>query len=244
MTANAENFIEFCKTRLLNEGEIDETPLYKEKGCILYSGRESLEQQGGIYFMGLNPGGSADDPKAESIECNLNKVLVDEPKDFNVYWDENWRKHGYSPLQVRVHYLLKKLLGSEDVAKKTLCTNLIFFPTRRESGLNGLKEALAEECWPVHQWLLKQRKPKAIVTFGRFPFSYLLDKGNGKEEDFFLAGHGNWTVRHAKITLEGHQYLLIGLPHLSLYAINKDKHLDTVMVPLKEMVQSFIGIAN
>jgi hypothetical protein len=97
---------------------------------------------------------------------------------------------------------------------------------------------MANLCWPVHEYILDIVKPEMILTFGNSdsesPFSYLEKRlgvrGGGKPVDRWIlhgvghpyidtltAGHGDWDC---KAFLTPTDILIVGLPHLSRYAIN------------------------
>lgn len=192
-------------------------------GGILYSSAETL-QRGTVYLLGLNPGG---DPKKLCGEDNTIGHSIETLPDCkdNAYLDENWTDRGAgkgkSPLQRRVCWLLTQLgLNPRDVC----ASNLIFVRSSRAGG-SGYPET-ATLCWPVHERILRIVQPKLILTFGNSaisPFRFLQDHYQVTDPKRFSSGHGNWQC-YGFSTPDGVK--VIGLPHLSRYAI--DKHHEVV----------------
>ena len=128
--------------------------------------------------------------------------------------------------------------------RKVCASNLIF--SRSIDAKNSNFKKMANLCWPVHKYILKIVKPRMVLTFGngeQSPFSFLQEKlginirhysdsdsrpegqqirtvsyKNGKYPIYkFNAGHGDWECK-AFYTKTG--LLVVGLPHLSRYAID------------------------
>jgi hypothetical protein len=80
----------------------------------------------------------------------------------------------------------------------------------------------ADICWGIHQLILEIVDPNKIVVFGNSgisPYTYIRNRYNLKETETFPSGHGNWVCLKAQGTIEGRNRILIGVPHLSRYAI-------------------------
>lgn len=187
--------------------------LQDKNGSILYSGHETI-QQGSIYLMGLNPGGTDGPVLSNSIECLLTR-------ETNAYLDEDWANGNgvYSidkkaPLQKRIIWLLESL-GHEP--RNVMATNLIFIQSRDASGISS---ALADICWPVHKALLGIVKPKLILAFGNSgfsPYGYIYQRYGGEVCKPEPSGHGEWSLKSFTTNIEGHPVCVVGLPHLSRY---------------------------
>lgn len=182
-------------------------------GRVLYSAASTLKP-GAIYLLGLNPGG---DP---ATHCEtIDQSLSDLPKRrVNAYLDESWagRPVGCSRLQLRVRWLVEHL-GYE--VRDVCASNLIFLRSSDSSG-SSYPQA-AELCWPVHEQILRIVQPKAILAFGNSrvsPFRFLQARYFGATLASFPSGHGDWQC--SGFTMPN-DVRVIGLPHLSRYAVNK-----------------------
>lgn len=195
-------------------------PILDKSGTILYSSCETL-RPGKYYFLGLNPGGSEEN--TESVRKSLDGLGLG-GSTTNAYLDQDWsskaRKYGVGghPLQQNYRYLFEKLREEPD---SVCASNLIFSRSVSEKGAGGREKA--ELCWPVHRAILKIVRPAAIITYGRQPFDFIIEKLGGTAPKNSPAGHGNWTWRYS-ILETGEK--LIGLPHLSRYALRS--HPDVV----------------
>jgi hypothetical protein len=182
-----------------------------ESGTILYSSCATLKP-GKYYFLGLNPGGT--DADTNTIRKSLGNLGA-----FTdcAYLDEDWGgdsrsySKGCHPLQKNFKGLFEAL---GENSRAVCATNLIFSRSIGEKGAGGTERA--KLCWPVHEAILEIVSPVAIITFGRQPFNFIIDELSGTAPNDFPAGHGKWTWRYS-ILKTGVK--LIGLPHLSRYAL-------------------------
>jgi len=186
-----------------------------ESGTILYSSCETLKP-GKYYFLGLNPGGSEEDTR--TIGQSLRDLELGSSTE-NAYLDQDWsgfRNYcvGGHPLQRNYKYLFGAL-GEE--LSSVCASNLIFSRSISEKGAGG--KVRAELCWPVHEAILEIVRPAAIITFGRQPFNFIREKLGGTAPEDSPTSHGRWTWRYS-ILQTGEK--LIGLPHLSRYALRND----------------------
>ena len=188
-------------------------------GAILYSSHTTLKP-GDVYLLGFNPGGEGGSPLRECINGMLHS-------DVNAYLDESWENRngvwapGEAPLQKRVSWLLERVIGNP---REVCATNLIFVRSRLAANISY---ELVQQCWPVHEAILRIVQPKLIVAFGnsaKSPYSYLrsIFGGSGKE---FPSGHGNWALKGFESTLNGRDIYVAGLPHLSRYSPIGKNHL-------------------
>lgn len=195
-------------------------------GDVLYSAMRTLAP-GRFYFLGINPGGRPDGARiAETVACT---------DESNQYLDACWatgnRKVAYAagraPLQQRCRSLFKHLKhasGLNEPITDVLCTNLIF---RTAQSVSKLKPTSAEmdASWSVHEYMLGIVQPKVIIAYGKWPFDEFTKRLTLRPDRPAPAGHGTWKLRSARGKCrwpnsagECHA-VLIGLPHLSRYAI-------------------------
>ena len=184
-------------------------------GRVLYSAAATL-RPGSIYLLGLNPGG---DPVThhDTIADSLRELPS---RTINAYVDESWsgQEIGCSRLQRRVCWLIQQLgFNVRDVC----AANLIFIRSSNSTGSDYPK--LAEFCWPVHERILRIVQPKAVVVFGNSgvsPFRFLQVHYGATKLVSFHSGHGAWQC-FGFTAPTGTK--VVGLPHLSRYAINKHR---------------------
>jgi uracil-DNA glycosylase len=167
--------------------------------------------------LGLNPGGDPSTHEETVGSC----LAAWEKRTDNAYLDESWtgRARGRAPLQRRVQWLMGQLGFS---VRDVCASNLIFTRSIDASG-SGYPQ-IADLCWPVHEQILEIVRPRLILAFGNSnpsPFSYLRDKHRPRTVTTFPSGHGKWKC--AAFTTNGGLHI-VGLPHLSRYAVNK--HLE------------------
>ena len=190
-----------------------------KSGTILYSSCETLKP-GKYYFLWLNPGGSEEG--TGTIGQSFDDLELGRSTE-NAYLDEDWsgfRKYcvGGHPLQQNYQHLFEEL---QEKPESVCASNLIFTRSISEKGAGGRERA--ELCWPVHEAILEIVRPSAIITFGRQPFNLIREKLGGTASEDAPTGHGAWTWRYS-ILRTGVK--LIGLPHLSRYALRN--HPDVV----------------
>jgi hypothetical protein len=201
-----------------------QTGLAGRPGKLLYSGFEAL-CPGSIYLLGYNPGGEPDHETAPI----LSHVASETSTTRNEYLDAAWetRTRGFSAgkahLQKRVQYLLAGL----SLEIRSVCaSNLIFVRSKSAQHLETPQQ-LAEQCWPVHQFILNIVQPDCIVSFDKKVWEFILKYArNPSPIECIPAGHGNWTCLFSRISLDGKSMGLISLPHLSRYAI--DHHPEVI----------------
>lgn len=134
-------------------------------GKVFYSGRAAWRMIGGVYVLGFNPGGDPATNSAETVRTHTDYVLTQAPCQWSAYSDESWkgRAAGQAPLQRRLQHLLSAL-GFDP--RKVPSSNLIFSRSRRSADLGMASETLVDLCWPVHQAVMFNLRPKAIICLG------------------------------------------------------------------------------
>lgn len=146
--------------------ELIPSSLMSRSGSVFYSGRSAFTGNRQLYLLGLNPGGSPESQRNETIQWHTARVLNEKPKEWSEYQDERWlgKPAGTHGLQPRVLHLLRELnLQPRNVP----ASNVIFVRTAREQELNEEFAILAEECWPFHERVIRELKIKTVLCFGQ-----------------------------------------------------------------------------
>jgi len=193
-------------------------PILQESGKVVYSSVDTI-RPGDIYVLGLNPGGEIFVPIIEDL-----KQLPD--RYTNAYLDEAWGNRlnpnyakGNHPLQKNVTDLIQNI-GYDP--REVFCSNLIF--TRSRQAKDSLYKSRAHICWEVHKEFIRIIDPKCFIVFGNSklsPFQYINDRYSLRETGSINSGHGNWQCFSCSGIIEGKERVLIGLPHLSRYYVNR-----------------------
>jgi hypothetical protein len=202
-------------------------------GWMLYSSYTTLVR-GEYYFLGVNPAGSGEVPP-KTVQYSLDGLTgftkeAGKNQFLDVSWNDDPESKERRPLQERFRFLFEDELGLDP---HTVCaSNLIFKSGKKEKDSGGWP--MAEKCWPIHKAIIQEIvKPRVIITHGRLPFDFISDKLKGKPiQEPQPCKHGNWTWRCSR--LETGQKL-IGLPHLSIYAIDSQSRADIVKEIVKQI---------
>lgn len=153
-------------------------PMQRTPGSVLYTPLSNVKPAA-VYIMGLNPGG---DPK----DCPT--AIIDNiapPEGQSGYTHECWKKHCREPQpcshlengRIRPEAEVKHQRHMRQIAQaleipliQLVCCNAIFAKSesltklKPQTGLNAM--AWWSSCWPVHQYLLRKVRPRAIITLG------------------------------------------------------------------------------
>lgn len=123
--------------------------VFDRSGSVFYAGREAFETPGGLYLLGLNPGGDPVALQDGTVRRDTQWVVREAPANLSRYRDEEWgAPPGTSPLQRRVLHLLETL-GLD--AGTIPSSNLVFARSRQETGISPELPRLIDACWPFHQ---------------------------------------------------------------------------------------------
>ena len=149
-----ENFAELVPKELLNES-----------GSVFYSGRAAFSGHKALYILGLNPGGDPAKQKTETVGSHVSKVLNEKPDRWSEYGDESWggAPTGRKGMQPRILHLLRKLrLEPGEVPS----SNIVFVRSKGESSITDRFDDLAGKCWPLHQTVIRDLRPRVILCLG------------------------------------------------------------------------------
>lgn len=211
---SAEVFVAFAREQLRDILDVS--------GQVLYSGASTL-RRGEVYLLGLNPGGDPSNPALMTIRQSLDRLLSDDmaengvrQREWNSYVHATWK--GRDTLQRRILWLLRQL-GLDPLA--VAASNLLFPRSRDEKSFRD--EPCADMCWAVHEQVLEIVQPTWVLTYGNTPYRFLRNRFGVLNERRFPAGHGGWECRSFEVP---GQFRVVGVPHMSLYAI--DRHPEVV----------------
>jgi hypothetical protein len=197
--------------------KLEQTGLADRPGRLLYSGVGTL-CPGQLYMLGDNPGG---DPGAESDSSREHlQALLNKPSDWNEYVSGIWKPRGltYPPGEAGMQKRVRGLLACLGLPVQTVCaSNLIFVRSQVVDGLGNQEQQiqLAQQCWPVHEFILAQVRPRAILSIGKGAFEFIVNKGRLESEtDNIPSGQGTLMCRAARLRLGTLNVSLISVPHL------------------------------
>jgi hypothetical protein len=170
--------------------------LLARSGKVFYSGRLAFAKPSTLYVMGVNPGGEPINHKTETVGTHTELVLHQHPDDWSAYRDESWGNHlpGSYGMAPRILHLFRNLnLAPGHVP----CSNLVFARSRAESDMNAEMEPLADLCWPFHEFLIDQLKPRVVLCLGSKAGKYVKEKLAATEQiaEFREMNNRGWATR-------------------------------------------------
>jgi len=209
---------------------------------FLVTSEKTMEQNNGILFLTLNPGGDVERKDHSSASCEKGAA----------YFTENWSGAlpGESVLQKQVQYLFKEIADRikendfRKVLENSLCAYFIPFRSRNIKSLKGKKETeeFAKRIWKE---ILKELQFKVIMCIDRDTYKYvetiIEDMGykhiKGKELE---TGWGHYKAAVSKYRTPGGIVTLARFPHLSRFTIfgrpASEKHIATI---IKEIFKDY-----
>ena len=213
--------------------------MHERPGCVLLSGIRTI-RPGDFYVMGFNPGG---DPGA--IPSPITELIA-MPTGRSAYTDQCWRagcpefncdhfdaegriaERDLVIHQRRMMALLRDTLGVQPA--EVPVTNAIFARSASAAELKAQTGHSRAEwwgaCWPIHQHLLSEVRPRAIISlgFGATTSAFGLLHARAGRPAWQVVGEegstGGWAFDAALPLLDGDilHTRIIGIPHPSWYA--------------------------
>ena len=137
--------------------------LLDRSGKVFASGRHAFSPGSPLYILGSNPGGAPESHAEETVRSHTQWVSAAAPEDWSAYRDESWKgkRPGRHGMQPRVLHALGTLGLSPCFVP---ASNVVFVRSRRESSLDGNFEALANQCWPFHEYVIRTVRGVAVVA--------------------------------------------------------------------------------
>ncbi|CZT34232.1 Uracil DNA glycosylase superfamily protein [Rhizobium sp. 9140] len=166
--------------------------LLNSSGAVFYTGMTAFTTCKPLYVLGLNPGGSASRQRSNTVRRDIRDYLLRE-EPWSAYIDERWEdaEPGSWGMQPRICHMLKKLHLDP---RETPASNVIFVRTQSETLLKANKSVLLQECWPVHEAVIKVLQPRAILCLGRTAGSWVRKKvgADRKIDQFVESNRRGW----------------------------------------------------
>lgn len=203
------------------------TGLNEKSGSVFYSGRNAFQGKKDLYIVGLNPGGSEIDQKAETILFHTLKTLKANP-NWSEYKDESWkgREPGKFGLQPRILHLMKQLnLSPYDVPASNIC----FVRSKRESTIAKELGALCESCWKFHEAVINELDIKVILCFGKTAGNFVRKKidANNLIDQFIEFNSRRWKT---EVYTNTKGQVIIVAPHPSIADWTNEKTDPTALI--------------
>ncbi|MDO9472015.1 MAG: hypothetical protein Q7J28_03095 [Caulobacter sp.] len=134
-------------------------------GSVFYSGRSAFAGPSKVYLLGLNPGGSPEDQVGNTIGRNIADAVARKEDDWSAYVHERWEgaKAGAHGMQPQIQHMFGQL-GFEP--QHVPASNVVFVRTKGEAGLKAEKNALLDQCWPVHAAVIERLGVEVVLCLG------------------------------------------------------------------------------
>ena len=167
--------------------------LLPRSGKVFYAGRVAYLQPAPIYLLGVNPGGDSEESSSETVGSHTAAVLTSFPENWSAYRDEIWK--GYAPgtygMAPRVLYLCAQLGIDPGFLPSS---NLVFARSRREEDMGDEMHDLADLCWPFHEFVIQQLRPKVVLCLGKTAGKYVRRKlsANNLHSEFIETNRRKW----------------------------------------------------
>ncbi|MDP1632502.1 MAG: uracil-DNA glycosylase family protein [Caulobacter sp.] len=145
--------------------ELVPAEIQHRSGSVFYSGRSAFSGPSKVYLLGLNPGGSPEDQAGNTIGSNIAAAIARREDDWSAYVHERWegKRQGGHGMQPQIQHMLRKL-GFEP--EHVPASNVVFVRTKDESGLKAEKNALLDQCWPVHTAVIERLGVELVLCLG------------------------------------------------------------------------------
>jgi len=201
-----------------------------------------MEQNNGILFLTLNPGGDVERKDHSSASCEKGAA----------YFTEKWGDNlpGESVLQKQVQYLFKEIaerIKENDyrkVLENSLCAYFIPFRSRDIKSLKGKKETV-EFAISIWKEILKELQFKVIMCIDRETYKHVksiiedMDYTCIKEKGL-ETGWGNYKASVSKYRTPGGTVTLARFPHLSRFTIfGRPASANQASIIIKEIFKDY-----
>jgi hypothetical protein len=179
---------------------------------FLYSEKESMSSP--YIFVGLNPGGSDDDPSDMYIENG------------NAFMNENWGSFGCpNPLQQQVRAFFKQIatnLGKEVMSmmsKEWIISNYVFYRSSKWSTMASKHEHV-ENSKALWRKIFSATPPKIIVCNGHDTYKNMKGILVGWTQESEVKSTSAWDGPHISVLKKDDmRCLIVGFAHLSRFKV-------------------------
>lgn len=200
-------------TQITIEDAVKQLPasLLRRSGSVFYSGRNAFTGSRPLYILGLNPGGSPVSQANETIGRDLADWAV-LPADWSAYLDESWqgKAPGTHGMQPRMRHMFDAL-GLD--LRQVPASNVAFVRSSNEAALSSEKDTLLEQCWPVHEAVIRNLHIPAVLclggTAGRWVRSAL---GANRLIDNFIESNARGWTSEAHLSSQGRAVMTVTHP--------------------------------
>lgn len=200
------NSIDELKTFVLKQ-----TAIVNEPGKLLYSSGKTLKQHP-VYSLGTNPGGT--------LKTTIRDSLDDLDNDKNEYLDYSWA--GRLPGKAKLQKQIQRYIGGLGFDLRHVPASNIVLTRDRSITTHKDLNGDAQNCWPIHLFILDIVRPKNILAFGsgleKSPFAYLKRFLKPKNVETINAGQGTFKCHRFIANINGIETGIIIVPHLSRYS--------------------------
>jgi len=185
--------------------------LLNRSGSVFYSGRGAFEGTRPLYILGLNPGGSPTEQADETVARDLSdwRTL---PEAWSAYLDESWqgKPPGTHGLQPRIAHMFGAL-GLD--LRQVPASNVVFARSSSEAMLSAEKGMLLEQCWPVHDAVIRNRRVKAILCLGGTAGGWVRDMLGARQLiDSFIESNARGWRSEAHLSPDGRAVITVTHP--------------------------------
>lgn len=204
----------------------EQAALLDTSGAILISSEATLQpnRRSDVYFLGLNPGGAAEeDVGSEGFPTIFQSLALSRLGVSG--WDQDWSrpgatyKPGEAPMQRRFKHVARRL----GLAYGESCaTNLVFARSRHFKDLRDVQQEV-QHSLPIHKCMLDAVQPRRLWVMGDPAHAgNALKVHTGVE--WRPAGHANWSIGRGTVNFCGRTMEFCHTPHLSVWdATAQDK---------------------
>lgn len=178
---------------------------------FLYTEKESCSSP--YIFVGLNPGGSDDDPSDMYYENG------------NAFTNEDWGSKGPNPLQQQVRAFFQQIatnLGKELIpmmSKEWMISNYVFYRSSKWSTM-AAKNGHVDNCKSIWRKILSATPPKIIVCNGHDTYKNMKEILTGWTQESEVKSTSAWDGPHISVLKKGDmRCLIVGFAHLSRFKV-------------------------